>query len=169
MEPQAAHTPTSTVSDPRDWPLHLRRRLVVMGIGIAAFVFFQLTSLFPGLVEVVYARTLGPLIVQPLSRLTGLFPFSVVEVGVVAYVTWLGVLTFRTARAVVQKERFVSNAVLGGGLRLARDAGVFAALFYFMWGLNYARSPLDERLEWPTWTPPSSMDLVFAGPTWAPT
>ncbi len=39
-------------------------------------------------------------------------------------------------------------------MRLARDAGVFVALFYFLWGLNYARQPLDERLEWPTWTPP---------------
>ena len=153
MEPDAGN-PTPPVSDPRDWPLHVRNRLIVTGIGIAAFVFFQLTSLVPGLVEVVYARTLGPLIVQPLSRLTGLFPFSIVELGVVSYVSWLGVLAFKNVRAVVRKERYVSNAALGGGLRLARDAGVFVALFYFLWGFNYARQPLDERLEWPTWTPP---------------
>ncbi len=142
MEPDADN-PTPPVSDPRDWPLHLRNRLIVTGIGIAAFVFFHLTSLVPGVVEVVYARTLGPLIVQPLSRLTGLFPFSIVEIGVVSYVSWLGVLAFKTVRFVVRKERNVSNAALGGGLRLARDAGVFVALFYFLWGFNYARLPLD--------------------------
>jgi hypothetical protein len=37
---------------------------------------------------------------------------------------------------------------------MARDAGVMMVLFYFLWGLNYARRPLDERLEWPTWTAP---------------
>ena len=100
------------------------------------------------------SKTLGPLIVQPLSRLTGLFPFSIVELGVVSYVSWLGVLAFKTVRAVVRKERYLSNAALGGGLRLARDAGVFVALFYFLWGFNYARRPLDERLEWPSWSQP---------------
>ncbi len=146
--------PNPTPPDPRDWPLHLRSRLIVTGIGIAAFLFFQLTSLVPGLVEVVYARTLGPLIVQPLSRLTGLIPFSIVELCAVAYIVWVGVLSFKTARAVVRKQRNVRNAVLGGGLRLARDAGVLVTLFYFLWGFNYARRPLEERLEWPTWTPP---------------
>ncbi len=133
------------MTPPRDWPLHLRKRLIVMGIGIAAFVFFQLTSLVPGLVEVAYAKTLGPLIVQPLSRLTGLFPFSIVELGVVSYVSWLGVLAFKTVRAVVRKERYVSNAALGGGLRLARDAGVFVALFYFLWGLRHFGLSGDHR------------------------
>ncbi len=93
------------MTPPRDWPLHLRKRLIVMGIGIAAFGFFQLTSLVPGLVEVAYAKTLGPLIVQPLSRLTGLIPFSIVELCAVAYIVWLGVLSFKTVRAVVRKRR----------------------------------------------------------------
>jgi hypothetical protein len=32
-------------------------------------------------------------------------------------------------------------------------------LFYLMWGFNYARSPLDERLEWPEWTAPDMETL----------
>ena len=154
MDQTDTDSPTTLTPNPGDWPLHVRSRLIVMGIGIVAFVFFQLLSLAPGLVEVVYATTVGPLIVQPLSRLTGLFPFSIVELCVVAYMVWLGVLSFKTVRAVAGKRRNVSNAVLGGGLRLARDAGVYVALFYFLWGLNYARRPLDERLEWPAWTQP---------------
>ncbi len=154
MDQTDTDSPTTLTPNPGDWPLHVRSRLIVMGIGIVAFVFFQLLSLAPGLVEVVYATTVGPLIAQPLSRLTGLFPFSIVELCVVAYMAWLGVLSFKTVRAVAGKRRNVSNAVLGGGLRLARDAGVYVALFYFLWGLNYARRPLDERLEWPAWTQP---------------
>jgi hypothetical protein len=32
-------------------------------------------------------------------------------------------------------------------------------LFYFLWGFNYARRPLDERLEWPEWSTPDIDEL----------
>lgn len=42
---------------------------------------------------------------------------------------------------------------------MARDAGVMMVLFYFLWGFNYARRPLDERLEWPEWSAPDTDEL----------
>ncbi len=154
MEQAKTRTATRTAPDASDWPLYTRRRLLVLAIGVAAFLVFQLLSLLPGLVEAVYARSLSPMIVRPLSFVTGLLPFSLVEVVAISYVAWMLVLLGRTGTLVVRKQRRLRNAVLGGSLRMARDAGVMMVLFYFLWGLNYARRPLDERLEWPTWTPP---------------
>ena len=146
--------------DSCDWPLHARSRLTVLVIGLGTFLVFHLLRAFPGLVEFGYARSLGPFIVRLLSRLTGLLPFSLVEVLLMAYLVWLVVLAGQTARALVRRQRRVSNAALAGGLRLARDAGVFVALFYFLWGFNYARRPLDERLEWPEWNDPDVAALT---------
>jgi hypothetical protein len=154
MEPTDPPVETTAPGDPADWPLHRKSRLVVLGVGVGIFLVFRFVSWLPGLVEAVYATWLGPLIVRPLSHITAVFPFSLVEIVWISYVAWLVVLSARTVAAVVRKQRRVSNAALGGGLRLARDAGVVMGLFYLMWGFNYARSPLDERLEWPEWDPP---------------
>ena len=154
MEQAETDTATRTAPDTSDWPLYARRRLLVLAVGVAAFVVFQLLSLLPGVVEAVYARSLSPMIVRALSLVTGLLPFSLVEVAAISYVVWMLALLVRTGTLVVWKKRRLRNAVLGGSLRMARDAGVMMVLFYFLWGFNYARRPLDERLEWPEWHAP---------------
>ena len=159
MEQAETNTAVPTAPDASDWPLYTRQRLLVLAVGVAAFLVFQLLSLLPGLVEAVYARSLSPMIVRPLSSVTGLLPFSLVEVVVITYVVWMLVLLGRTGILVVRKQRRLSNAVLGGSLRMARDAGVMMVLFYFLWGFNYARRPLDERLEWPEWSAPDTDEL----------
>ena len=159
MEQAETHTAVPTAPDASDWPLYTRQRLLVLAVGVAAFLVFQLLSLLPGLVEAVYARSLSPMIVRPLSSVTGLLPFSLVEVVVITYVVWMLVLLGRTGILVVRKQRRLSNAVLGGSLRMARDAGVMMVLFYFLWGFNYARRPLEERLEWPEWSAPDTDEL----------
>ena len=159
MEQAETHTAARTAPDTSDWPLYARQRLLVLAVGVAAFLVFQLLSLVPGLVEAVYARSLSPMIVRPLSFVTGLLPFSLVEVVVIAYVVWMLVLLGGTVTSVVRKQRRLRNAVFGGSLRMARDAGVIMVLFYFLWGFNYARRPLEERLEWPEWSAPDIDEL----------
>lgn len=159
MEQSKTHTESRTAPDTSEWPPYTRQRLLVLAVGVAAFLVFQLLSLLPGLVEAVYARSLSPMIVRPLSFVTGLLPFSLVEVIVVAYVVWMLVLLGRTGASVVRKQCRLRIAVLGGSFRMARDAGVMMVLFYFLWGFNYARRPLDERLEWPEWSAPELDEL----------
>ena len=159
MEHDETHTAVRTAPDPSDWPLYTRQRLLALAVGVATFLVFQLLSLLPGLVEAVYARSLSPMIVRSLSFVTGLLPFSLVEVVAIFYMVWMLVLVVRTGILVVRKQRRLRNAVLGGSLRMARDAGVMMVLFYFLWGFNYARRPLDERLEWPEWSAPDIDEL----------
>ncbi|MCH7527571.1 MAG: DUF3810 family protein [Planctomycetes bacterium] len=134
--------------------------LVAGGAGI--FLIFRLLFLMPGVVETVYSSGLAPLLTRPLSLLIGLLPFSVGEVVVLVYVTWLLVSFARTVSEVRQKRRQVSNAAMSGGLRLARHAGMITILFYVLWGFNYARPPLAARLHWPEWSPPPIEDLSAA-------
>ena len=147
---------------PRDVPLRRRRDLVLVVAGLAAFVVFRMLFLVPELVEGLYSNGLGPIMVRPLSLLSGLFPFALVDLVIVGYVTVLIVAFGRTVPDLLHRRRSVGNAVMSGGLRLARDAGGITILFYFFWGFNYARPPLAVRLDWPEWSPPPIEDLAAA-------
>jgi hypothetical protein len=54
----------------------------------------------------------------------------------------------RGCRDVRLKERRLGNALAAGGLRLFSDLGIAVVLFYLLWGFNYARPPLEERMGW---------------------
>ncbi len=159
QDPPFEHT---TIPFPADRPLLRRADLLLIAAGVGTFVIFRVLFLMPGVVETVYSSGLAPLVTRPLSLLIGLLPFSVVEIVVLIYVTWLLVGFARTVSAVRHKRRRVSNAAMSGGLRLARDAGVITMLFYVLWGFNYARPPLAARLDWPEWSPPPIEDLSVA-------
>jgi hypothetical protein len=81
-----------------------------------------------------------------LSLLSGLLPFSVMEFVVVAVFLrqvggiWAGVGSIRRG------ERSWMGAIGDGGLRLGQDLGVLVFLFYLLWGVQYARPGLEERL-----------------------
>jgi hypothetical protein len=133
---------------PADRPYRARRRLIILGVGLGFFLLFNLLALAPGATEVLYATSVGPLIARVLSHVTGVFPFSVAELLYVAYPIWLIVLGVVAIRTVRSGQRRLKNALVGGSLRLARDAGILLTLFYVLWGFNYARDPLDARLGW---------------------
>lgn len=100
---------------------------------------------FPGLVEAWYARTLGPPVARGLSLLTGWIPFSVAALLVVLLV---GAFAHRSARGIRQlRAGAPPRRVVAAGLdRVAGLTGALLLLFYPLWGLNYARAPIDERL-----------------------
>ena len=84
-----------------------------------------------------------------LSRITGLFPFAVIEVLLVAYTGWRIADLARGVVALVHRRRRLRNAAAGFALVTLRDAGIVVALFYALWGLGYARAPLETRQAWP--------------------
>ena len=119
-----------------------------MVAGVAAFLLFQLSALFPGATETVYGRGVGPFVASLLSRLTGIVPLSLAEILLVGYVVGICWGLFVTIRAVRNRDRRLGNAVASGILRIGAHAGIIVALFYVLWGFHYARVPLEERQEW---------------------
>ncbi len=128
--------------------LKLRWRLAAVAAGVGAFITFQVASGAPQVTELVYAEGLGPLLASLLSRVAGVVPVSLAELFVVGFVVrqiWGIAVGLGQVRG---GERYLSNALAGGALRLAADIGVVVFAFYVLWGFNYARSPLEERRQW---------------------
>jgi len=145
---------------PDNRPLHAKRRLVVFGFGVAAFLLFQVLLFLPGFTDTLFGRVFNPPVVWILSRSTGIFPFSVAELLIVGYVTSTLVFMSRAMVSLARRRRSPTNALGSTGLVVLRDAGAIVFLFYTVWGFNYARPPLSERLGWPEFAPPDSAELL---------
>lgn len=124
------------------------RRLLMVGAGVAALLLFEAASQAPALTESVYGGFLGPLLASLLSKASGLVPIPLAELliaGLILRQVWglAGGID-----GVRHGDRSLTAAVGAGLLRLAADAGLIVALFYLLWGFNYARPPLESRQQW---------------------
>ncbi|MEZ4417588.1 MAG: DUF3810 domain-containing protein [Gemmatimonadota bacterium] len=135
----------------RDFLQRWRRALWSAALGASAYLASLALRAAPGFTERVYARGIGPVLIEPLSRLSGLLPFALGEWLTALYVGALMVMGARGVSGVLSgRQRLVT--ALGEGMRRALvHVGVLAAGFYLLWGFNYARAPLAQRLAWPAW------------------
>jgi hypothetical protein len=101
------------------------------------------------LVEYVYARLLSFQVARVLSLLTGVLPVSLAELVMGGLILYLLVSLAIAAIQVVRRQRSVGNVFASAAIRLVTASLVVLCLFYFLWGLNYARAPLATRLGWP--------------------
>ena len=147
------HLPCPVASDAliRQLSSRDRRRLLVFGAGVAMYVLAGLLRSVPGVVEGMYGTTVGPVLARALSRMTGVLPFSLTEWLYPLYgfalirAAWVGARRWR------QGEFGFPRTVWFAVTRLARDAGIILILFYGLWGFNYSRAPIDQRLGWSEW------------------
>ncbi|MGD8330920.1 MAG: DUF3810 domain-containing protein, partial [Acidobacteriota bacterium] len=127
---------------------HWRLRLALIAAGAGTFALFLALRAVPSLVETVYGDFVGPLLASSLSAITGVLPFSLIELLVIGLVLWQVWCVARGLGEVRRGERGWASTLAGGTLRLLADVGVVMALFYVLWGFNYARPPLEQRLQW---------------------
>ncbi|KPJ83237.1 MAG: hypothetical protein AMS18_17670 [Gemmatimonas sp. SG8_17] len=125
--------------------------------GIIAYAVSVLLSQLPSLTEWLYGETLGPWIAWLLSRATGWIPLALGELVVLALILRQLVGGTFAVIDVLRSQRQWTNALAGGTLRLGQDVGVLVTLFYVLWGFNYSRAELDQRLGWST---PISIEAV---------
>jgi hypothetical protein len=128
--------------------------------GTICYTVSLLLNLLPGVTEATYGTKLGPALSRWLSLLTGLVPFALSELFVLAVITRqaiggaIAVIDIKTGR------RAWENAAKAGVLRIGQDVGILITLFYVLWGFNYSRAPLHERLDWPRPTDLTTAELV---------
>lgn len=101
----------------------------------------------------------GQGISRRLSLLTGMAPFSLADVLIIAYTLWLLSLAAGAIWSLLRGRRRKRNALAGGARRALRDAGLIVALFYVLWGWNYSRPGFVETSDWPEWTDPEVEEL----------
>lgn len=131
------------------------RGVLLLLVGLGAAGLSRLASSRPAAVEAVYGSWLGPSLARWLSLLTGWIPLSVVLVGIVALLLWVGVRILGGIRRIRRGKTTVGKALGRGGAWTAAVAGVVLLAFYVGWGFNYARAPLETRL---------ALDTIPAGP-----
>jgi hypothetical protein len=122
------------------------RGLVLLLVGgLLAGIALVLTR-FPGLVERLYGQTLGPWTARALSLVTGWSPVSVSWILLVGLVLWAAWRLWSGWSRIRTGDLGWSAAAWGGASWIAGVAGILVIAFYLLWGFNYARAPVDDRL-----------------------
>lgn len=122
------------------------RGLILLLAGVLLSGASMLLARFPGAAERVYGSTVGPWISRSLSLVTGWSSVSVAWLLLVALLGWGGWRFLRGVGRVRAGEVGAWAATAGGLGWVAGVVGVLLLAFYVVWGLNYARAPVDQRL-----------------------
>lgn len=117
------------------------RRALPFFFLLITYALVQLAGENPQITERVYTASLYPLLSAMLSAISALFPFSMWD-------SFWGVLVFlllgSVGAVVTQKLSFRRWL-----LRLMQALALIYVAFYFLWGFNYFRPSIEERLNWP--------------------
>ncbi|WP_439182326.1 DUF3810 domain-containing protein [Carboxylicivirga taeanensis] len=112
---------------------------VAVGMGVLVFILTRVALQYPHLVENWYSRGLYPLVVAALTAFSNLVSFSLDDLFYAGLITYL---IINTILLLMRRLRFLSFVKR----HLVTVAIVYSA-FYVLWGFNYYRSQLNERLE----------------------
>ena len=121
----------------------------ILGLSLLplTLVLQELAFLYPETTESVYGRWIYPKIVFLLSRLNALAPFSLAEAILVLCIIFALIWT---VRAILKTRRAQHISWFRRLLRAASTiwivCGMAAVTFLFLWGFNYARPSIAERL-----------------------
>ncbi len=110
--------------------------------GLLTWLLLWLFSMNPRFVEVVYSQGLFPLLRWSWDYTFGWLPFPWLYL-LVALILVLAVRGWRKRRKDLPFGQRLRRVVL----RLAAWAGLVFALFYWLWGFNYLRLPLETHLQ----------------------
>lgn len=121
-----------------------RRRFALRGwpflLALFTFVIVKVAAQNPSLIERYYSKGLYPSIAVPFSFLSSAIPFSIWDVfWIVSTLLLIAGLIF-----VVIRRLKLSTFLL----RLFQTLAIIYAFFYFVWGFNYFRPKIEERIGW---------------------
>ena len=133
--------------------------LWLLSLSIITIILYQLAPYFPTFVEIYYSRGINHYLLQLLSHITGLFPFSLLEFGSYSLMVYLILHILYRFIKIIQtpvtwKKQF--RTWLSHTLNLLC---ILWLLFAYGWGFNYSRQPLSTSLELKTSETPHE-DLI---------
>lgn len=111
-------------------------------IAVLIFVLGRLALKNPGVIEIYYSEGLYPFIARWLSAFSNLFPFSLWDVF---WVLTILLMLVGLILVIFKKIKFGRY-----GLRVLQLLALLYSFFYFIWGYNYFRPPIETRLKWET-------------------
>lgn len=124
---------------------HIGKRAVWLTLYPALFISLAVMRSNPGIAEQFYASSVFPPVRNALGALFSVFPFSFAEFLLYALIAALAALVVFCCVQGVRRRlsvlRLISVLMVLG---IIVGAGLNA--FYWLWGFNYYRSPLAERM-----------------------
>jgi len=121
------------------------KTLYVVTTALLTFGLTELAAHYPIAVETFYSRGVYPIISTALSFLTGWIPFSITDLFYPALILFLFLLIGFT---ILRKLR-ISQAFK----QLLNTISLAYIAFYWLWGFNYYREDLNDRLSLSAATP----------------
>ncbi len=124
---------------------HLSRKLLSLWLALITFILTELAAANPDITEKLYSEGLYPVIASVLSRLSSISPFSLDDIFYIGlilfFIILVALLIFRRVKAGIF-SRFLINTL-----------AIIYIAFYWLWGFNYFRVEINERLDIPEQTP----------------
>ncbi len=117
----------------------------VLGVVVVLLaVSGALAPIDPRLVEQWYSTRIYPVIQQILTPISNLVPFALLDVLLIAALCVAIVMLVRGVRQARRKQGW--RPILMTLVRLATTSALIYLVFLALWGLNYRRVPMTERL-----------------------
>jgi hypothetical protein len=118
----------------------MKFRLAVIGIAALSAI----VPVPPAVVEQYYSNGAFPLLQRAMTAFSNVWSIALIDVAVVVLATWL---FFQIVGIFVLKGRFGwGAAILRTLLSIATVAAIVYLLFVAIWGLNYRRVPIAEKV-----------------------
>lgn len=119
----------------------MRIKTYNLTIVLVLIVGIRLISRSTGLIESIYANSIYKAIIPPLSRLTGILPFSLAEILIGLLVLWL---LFELIHGLMRRSRKQAKGILSSFTTFITVVGLLYLMFMGLWGLNYYRLSFAE-------------------------
>lgn len=112
--------------------------VIPVGFALVTFALTELFSRFPSLTESIYSRSVFPVMASVLSFLNKWIPFSIDDLFYgLLIISFFGLIIFSLFRKIT----------VGKSVRLfIQTLAICYAAFYWLWGFNYYRLNLNDRL-----------------------
>ena len=112
--------------------------LILPFLAVITFLLTELLAAKPEITEKIYGQAVYPFIAGIFSRISVLLPFSL---GDIFYVLLILTAVVLMTLLIIRRIRFKST-----GKFVLNALAVIYILFYFLWGFNYYRPGLNQRL-----------------------
>ncbi|MCC0720452.1 DUF3810 domain-containing protein [Clostridioides sp. ZZV14-6105] len=112
---------------------------------IALFLNF-IASKIPNIVEKYYSQAIDKKIVQLLSKVSGIFPFSIYEITMYIIVISIFLFLCSIVFTIFKKNRNLKTFLKNSILNILSILSIVYFLFVVLWGINYNRVPLESTL-----------------------
>ena len=105
-----------------------------------------LCSKYPYFIEKYYSLSINKIIVETLSNISGIFPFSLYELTLYLIVISIALFIIYTIYIIIYNPNKLKVFIKNSLLNILSIISIAYFLFVILWGLNYNRIPLEITL-----------------------